>query len=176
MSKNKKSGQNPETVAQPKRVRWIVAGVIVAGAIGGFVSFRPASVSHAPDPDSSSGSATAPSGDNNTASAAQPEGAGKERLVGRWLRPDGGYILEIRSATAEGKLEAGYFNPGPIHVARAEWQWKDGKLQVIVELRDVNYPGSTYTLEFSATEDRMTGNYFQATQRENFAVEFVRQE
>ena len=98
-----------------------------------------------------------------------------EKLKGKWLRPDGGYILEIRSATAEGKLEAGYFNPGPINVARAEWQRKDGNLQVFVELRDVNYPGSTYTLKFSDSEDRMTGNYFQAAQGENFAVEFVRQ-
>jgi hypothetical protein len=98
-----------------------------------------------------------------------------EKLKGKWLRPDGGYILEIRSATAEGNLEAGYFNPGPINVARAEWERKDGKLQVFVELRDVNYPGSTYTLKFSDAEDRMTGNYFQAAQRENFAVEFVRQ-
>ena len=98
-----------------------------------------------------------------------------EKLKGKWLRPDGGYILEIRSATTEGKLEAGYFNPGPINVARAEWQRKDGNLQVFVELRDVNYPGSTYTLKFSDSEDRMTGNYFQAAQGENFAVEFVRQ-
>jgi hypothetical protein len=98
-----------------------------------------------------------------------------EKLKGKWLRPDGGYILEIRSATAEGKLEASYFNPGPINVARSEWQRKDGSLQVFVELRDVNYPGSTYTLKFSDSEDRMTGNYFQASQGENFAVEFVRQ-
>ena len=98
-----------------------------------------------------------------------------EKLKGKWLRPDGGYILEIRSATAEGKLEAGYFNPGPINVARAEWQRNDGKLQVLVELRDVNYPGSTYTLTFSDTEDRMTGNYYQAAQGENFTVEFLRQ-
>jgi hypothetical protein len=98
-----------------------------------------------------------------------------EKLKGKWLRPDGGYILEIRGATPDGKVDAGYFNPGPINVARAEWQRKDGKLQVFVELRDVNYPGSTYTLKFSDAEDRMTGNYFQAAQGENFAVEFVRQ-
>jgi hypothetical protein len=98
-----------------------------------------------------------------------------EKLKGKWLRPDGVYILEIRNATADDKLEAGYFNPGPINVGRAEWQRKDGNLQVFVELRDVNYPGSTYTLKFSDAEDRMTGNYFQAAQGENFAVEFVRQ-
>lgn len=152
-----------------------MTGVIVAGAVGLFFAFRPASVTPAPGPDSITGAAPARSGDNTTASAVQAERAVQERLVGRWLRPDGGYILEIRRATAAGKLEAGYFNPRPIRVARAEWQRKDGRLQVFVELRDENYPGSTYTLEFSDTEDRLTGNYFQAVQRENFAVEFVRQ-
>jgi hypothetical protein len=87
----------------------------------------------------------------------------------RWLH------LEIRSATADGKLEAGNFNPGPINVARAKWQRKDGNLQVFFELRDVNYPGSTYTLKFSDAEDRMTANYLQAALGKNFAVEFMRQ-
>jgi len=98
-----------------------------------------------------------------------------EKLNGKWLRPDGGYILELRNASAQGKLEAAYFNPRPIHVARAEWRQKDGKLQLFVELRDVNYPGSTYTLDYSAADDRMTGNYFQALQGQNFDVEFIRQ-
>ena len=97
-----------------------------------------------------------------------------EKLNGKWLRPDGGYILEIRNATAQGKLEAAYFNPRPIHVARGEWRQKDGKLQLFVELRDANYPGSTYTLDYSAADDRMTGNYFQALQGQNFDVEFIR--
>jgi hypothetical protein len=45
---------------------------------------------------------------------------GFEKLKGEWQRPDGGYIVEIRSADPGGKLEAAYFNPRPIHVAKAE--------------------------------------------------------
>jgi hypothetical protein len=106
--------------------------------------------------------------------ATQNDTAGQERLVGRWLRADGGYILEIRSAAFDGKLEAGYFNPNPIHVARAEWQHQDNRLMVVVELRDVNYPGSTYTLEFLKAEDRMVGAYYQAVEGVTYEVEFVR--
>jgi len=107
-------------------------------------------------------------------SAATPN-AGFEKLPGKWLRPDGGYILEIRSATAEGKLEAGYFNPNPIHVAKAEALPEGETLKVFIELSDVNYPGSIYTLVYHPATDRMAGNYFQAGIGQNFAVEFVRQ-
>lgn len=97
------------------------------------------------------------------------------KLPGKWLRPDGGYILEIRSATAEGKLEAGYFNPKPIHVAKAEASREGETVKVFIELRDVNYPGSTYTLVYQPATDRLGGNYFQAALGQNFDVEFVRQ-
>lgn len=102
--------------------------------------------------------------------------ADKDLLVGRWTRTDsdGAYVIEIKSAGDDGKLEASYFNPGPIKVGHAEWQKKNNGLMVIVELRDVNYPGSTYTLNFIPSENRMTGNYFQAVEGTNFDVEFVR--
>ena len=51
---------------------------------------------------------------------------------------------------------------------------KDGRLMIFVELRDVNYPGSQYDLHYDPKTDRLTGTYFQAIQRETFAVEFVR--
>ena len=98
----------------------------------------------------------------------------QNQLVGNWVRTDGGYELEIKSATADGKLEAGYFNPNPIHVGRAEWQNKNNSLIIIVELRDKNYPGSTYTLEFVPSEDKLVGNYFQAVEGVNFDVKFTR--
>lgn len=97
------------------------------------------------------------------------------RLVGRWLRPDGGYILEIRSATPDGKLDVGYFNPKPIHVARAEWVINDNILYALVELQDVNYPGSTYGLEYKAGADHLVGTYFQAVEKSTYDVEFVRE-
>jgi len=122
--------------------------------------------------------ASAPPASPAAPSAASPakkiDGAGHQRLVGRWVRPDGGYILEIRGAAADGKLDAAYLNPNPIHMERAEWQLKDGTLTVFIELRDLNYPGSTYTLEFLEAEDRMVGTYFQAVERLTFYVEFAR--
>jgi len=45
--------------------------------------------------------------------------AGFESLKGRWLRPDGGYVLEIREIDGSGKMVAAYFNRRPINVARA---------------------------------------------------------
>jgi hypothetical protein len=108
-----------------------------------------------------------------TAAVSNP---GFEKLPGKWLRPDGGYILEIRSATAAGKLAAGYFNPRPINVARAEASREGGAVKVFIELRDVNYPGSTYTLVYDPATDRLVGKYFQAAMGQNFDVEFVRQQ
>ncbi len=97
-----------------------------------------------------------------------------QRLIGRWVRPDGGYILQITEAGVAGTLKAGYFNPRPINVAKAEWRIKDGALTVFIELRDVNYPGSTYTLTYEAASDRMRGSYYQAVEKQTFAVEFMR--
>ena len=100
---------------------------------------------------------------------------GFEKLTGKWRRPDGGYLLEIRSATAEGKLAAGYFNPQPINVAQAAASREGETVKVFIELRDVNYPGSTYTLVYDANTDRLLGNYFQAALGQNFDVEFARE-
>ena len=46
--------------------------------------------------------------------------SGFDTLNGRWLRPDGGYILEIKAVDASGKIDAAYFNPKPINIAKAE--------------------------------------------------------
>ena len=106
--------------------------------------------------------------------ASSPTQTDPQRLVGRWVRPDGGYVLELRGATKDGNLKAGYFNPRPINVAKAEWRRKDGTLTVFVELRDVNYPGSTYTLQYDPASDLLKGDYFQAVEKQTFAVEFMR--
>jgi len=100
--------------------------------------------------------------------------ADPQRLVGRWVRPDGGYILELRDVKKEGSVQASYFNPRTINVSRAEVGRTDGSLTVFVELRDVNYPGSAYNLRYDPKTDRLIGTYFQAVQRQTFDVEFVR--
>jgi hypothetical protein len=97
-----------------------------------------------------------------------------EELRGRWLRNTGGYIIEIRKVWPGGKLDAAYFNPRSIHVGRAEASQQGGVVKVSVELRDVNYPGSTYTLTYDAKNDRLVGRYYQAVAGETFDVYFVR--
>jgi len=97
-----------------------------------------------------------------------------QRLSGRWLRTDGGYVLELRDLKEDGSLKARYFNPRSIHVSRAAIHRQDGKISLFVELRDVNYPGSTYKLRYDRARDRLTGTYFQAVAGEIYDVEFVR--
>jgi uncharacterized protein (DUF2147 family) len=100
--------------------------------------------------------------------------AEKEKLVGRWQRTDGGYIIELKNPTTAGLIEAGYFNPNPINVGKAGWQSKDGRLMVMVELQDQNYPGSLYNLEYQPQGDKLFGTYFQAVERVSYNVEFTR--
>lgn len=96
------------------------------------------------------------------------------QLEGRWARSDGGYALELSNIQADGTLSAEYFNPRPIKVFNAAWSIKDGKTILVVELRDVNYPGSTYTLQYDPASDRLRGTYFQAVEKLTYAIEFLR--
>jgi hypothetical protein len=96
------------------------------------------------------------------------------KLVGRWLRADGGYLLQLTDPGPNGQLQAAYFNPKPINVARAAWKHEEGYLGAFVELRAPNYPGSTYTLAYDPASDRLVGLYFQAAMQQQFDVEFKR--
>ena len=98
------------------------------------------------------------------------------RLEGKWLRSDGGYVLELRDVNSEGTLKAAYFNPQPINVGNAEWRSMDDHIKVLVKLQDVNYPGSTYMLVYDPGNDRLLGYYYQAVTKETFEVVFVRKE
>jgi hypothetical protein len=97
-------------------------------------------------------------------------------LEGSWVRLDGGYILELRNISDDGTLSAAYFNPRPIRVFQAFWAKDGGTLAVFVELRDVNYPGSKYSLRYDPAADSLKGFYFQAIEKQTFPVEFIRQQ
>lgn len=106
--------------------------------------------------------------------AQTPKEIDAQRLQGRWQRPDGGYVLELKEIKKDGNLEAAYFNPRPIKVSKAEWNRKKGVINVFVELRDFNYPGSKYNLQYDPKTDRLIGTYFQAVHGDTYDVEFVR--
>jgi hypothetical protein len=100
--------------------------------------------------------------------------ADKNLLAGDWVRTDAGYLIKIININVDGTLEAQYFNPKPINVGEANWEESHGNLTITVELRDVNYPGSTYTLSYLPDRDVLAGDYYQAVQGLNFYVEFLR--
>ena len=116
----------------------------------------------------------AASGASNPPAIATTPNAAFDKLKGQWQRPDGGYVLEIRSVEPGGKMDASYLNPRPIHVAKAEASQDGAVTKLFVELQDVNYPGSTYTLSYDAPSDRLKGVYFQAALQQRFEVDFVR--
>ncbi len=95
-------------------------------------------------------------------------------LVGRWIRLDGDYLLEIRGINGAGEMEAGYFNPDPIKVSKALAIKEGEETKVFVELRDVNYPGCTYTLVYASSSDQLSGTYYQAAMQQTYDVVFSR--
>lgn len=97
-------------------------------------------------------------------------------LKGRWLRPDGGYILEIRKVDADGQLDAGYFNPNPIRVVGARASKDGAAVKVYVELNDVSYPGCKYNLTYLPEQRQLVGTYFQAALQQTFEVAFEREQ
>lgn len=95
-------------------------------------------------------------------------------LVGRWVRPDGGYLITIRGVGAGGRLDAGYQNPNPLPFARAEASRDGTAIKVFLELRAGGYDGSTYTLTYDPANDVLHGVYYQAVAQQSFDVYFER--
>ena len=151
MSKKTKHKTKTHQSVAVRRPRWWIAGLIVlaVAAIAGYWMWG---------------------------KYAAPSGPDMSKLSGQWLRPDGGYVLELSDIRKDGTLTASYFNPNPIKVFRAAWSIKEETLNLFVELRDVNYPGSTYTLNYDPATDRLKGIYFQAVMKQQFEVEFVRKQ
>ena len=54
------------------------------------------------------------------------------------------------------------------------WTNADGILNVYIELRDENYPGSNYKLNYSVEKDALAGEYFQAVEGTTYNVAFTR--
>jgi hypothetical protein len=96
------------------------------------------------------------------------------QLVGSWGRLDGDYVLCISSINSDGTVQAGYFNPNPIHVAQANVRLQNKLIRLFIELRDVGYPGSRYELTYNPNQDMLEGVYFQAQIQQSYDVIFQR--
>ena len=98
-----------------------------------------------------------------------------DTLIGRWLRPDGNYVIQINAIKENKKVDAQYFNPNPINIARAEII-PDTDLRIFIEFNDRGYEGSSYDLKYDLQNDALVGNYFQATYGQTYQIGFVRLE
>jgi hypothetical protein len=110
------------------------------------------------------------------ASEPLPDPAIREKLIGRWVRPDGGYVIHVKEIKPDGSVVAEYFNPKEIHVSEANVSVWKGFDQLFVKLDDKGYPGSTYKLYYYAKKDQLAGFYYQAVVKETFEVLFIRKE
>jgi hypothetical protein len=165
--KKKKNSGRKSTAAPPKQkfsLKWIVLIVAVAAGAAGLIIYHFGLT----EPDQTP---VSEAGESKSGQTARIE---FHKLIGRWLRPDGGYVIDIGNISTGGTMEAAYFNPRSINVSRAEVSRKKGSLEVFIELRDTGYPGSTYTLTYNPQQDMLTGIYYQATIGQSFEVIFVR--
>jgi hypothetical protein len=106
--------------------------------------------------------------------ASKSEPLALSTLSGRWVRPDGGYVIAIKSVDSDGKVDASYANPNPLPFYAAEAKEDGGKLKLFFELRAGGYNGSTYTLIYDSAGDRLKGQYYQAVAKQTFEVVFLR--
>jgi hypothetical protein len=95
-------------------------------------------------------------------------------LLGRWQRPDGGYIIEISRVNPDGIIVAAYYNPRSINVSKALVEDKHAPIRIFIELNDVGYPGATYSLTYDQQNDVLKGVYYQPSVEQMFEVLFMR--
>lgn len=111
---------------------------------------------------------------NDSTVSANKKTIDKNTLAGDWARTDADYLIRITKVNDDGTMTAQYFNPNPINVGKANWEASYSNLKIVVEMRDVNYPGSTYTLNYLPDRDMLAGEYYQAVEGLTFYVEFTR--
>jgi hypothetical protein len=159
----------PQTGRTSSRVSRILLGLAAAVALAGLywaISLKD------PNPDDTERIVGA--GSTRRAERAAVGSTDFQALVGTWVRPDGGYTLAVRRVEPDGSVEAGYFNPRPIHVSRARASLENEKIRLFLELQGEGYPGSTYELIHDPGRDILAGVYFQAAMQQRFDVVFVR--
>jgi hypothetical protein len=173
----RKQGQPTERVSPSSR-RWrVVAGLgVVAVAVALVVATWPRSPRPAAtDVPAGHAAAPSPTASASPAPAASDTPSHFRPLLGDWRRPDGGYVLSVTAVAPDGRAAVIYLNPRPIRVARAEARREGALVGLFVQLDDVGYPGSTYTLGYDAASGQLRGIYYQAVQRQQYEVVFVRQ-
>lgn len=115
---------------------------------------------------------SAPASSEPTQAAAPAPQQDPNDLLGRWMRTDGNYAIEISSLMSEGKMIAKYFNPNPIKCDKTTYSSENDQLSVHIQLNDTNYPKCTYDLTYREDNKILLGKYFQAQTGQTYDVVF----
>lgn len=156
-SKIKRQKANRQRKGRRPGAILLVAALFLAAAAG-YLFFTPSEKAAAPP---------TPAGKDFTAQQ-------QEALLGKWRRPDGGYVIQVREIDENGQATVAYYNPNPINVARAMVLTHGTRTGLFVELQDRGYPGATYELEYNGQQDLLAGVYHQPAAGGSFNVIFVR--
>jgi len=108
------------------------------------------------------------------ASNPQSNSSDYKDLIGYWIRPDGGYTLVINGVDDAGNMNAQYYNPKSINVAEAKASLESDRTNIYIEMQDVGYPGSSYSLTLDSEARRLVGTYYHAISKKNIQIYFVR--
>lgn len=98
-----------------------------------------------------------------------------EDIKGKWVRPDGGYILEISEILDDKNLKASYFNPSDIKISVATYEVVKGDIKIHIEFDHKDYRGSKYNLTYDTEKGILSGAYYQATMGQTYNIVFIRQ-
>jgi hypothetical protein len=159
----------------------MTVGVLAVAAVLAVASWRSRREVSPPAPGGTAAAVSTADGTPAPSTATPPEATASDtpphfrQLLGEWLRPDGGYVLSVTGIVKDGRAAVAYLNPRPIRVARAEARREGDLVGLFVEFADVGYPGSTYNLAYDAASGQLRGRYYQAVQRQQYEVVFVRQ-
>ena len=169
--KTGKKSKSTRTLMSKKRpsVIYLMIAVIVVAVVAGIFLFEKSG-------NKSDQRSVAKEATSSEQSVKNPSRAQNDlvKLIGRWQRPDGGYVIDVSSVGADGSLEAAYFNPRPINVSQASATIEEGRIKIFIELRDVGYPGARYSLFYTPQDDTLKGLYYQPSVGQSFEVVFVR--
>ena len=116
----------------------------------------------------------APAYSQEKASSIPEKNMAMDVLKGDWVRPDGGYTIAIKAISANGQIEAMYYNPNPLPFAKAQASRVGETLRVSFELRAGGYAGSSYELDYDPVSDQLKGTYYQAIAQQTYNIYFVR--
>ena len=84
--------------------------------------------------------------------------------------------MVIKDVARDGSMIAFYLNPNPIRVSKAKARIESEKINIYVEMQDVGYPGSNYTLTYDKDNDQLVGIYYHAILKQRFDIYFEREE